>query len=105
LIGGKLCATDLEFENEIGETEIGAIDFPVRTRRYSGFAHWTGGSSAGVNGSFTGWVTDDDASIPVRAEMKVLVGSIVLELEQWTRPGWSPPRPVVLTKNSIEVKP
>jgi hypothetical protein len=64
-----------------------ALDDPVRTRKYKGFVHGQGGTSAGLSGEFTGWVSDDEAAIPLQAEMKVLLGSIHLELERWTRAG------------------
>ena len=91
LVKGRIAATELSFGGDYEEVEIGAVDHPVRTRRYQGHAEWTGGSSAGVTGEFTGWISDDEAAVPIAAEMKVLIGSIRLELEQWIRPGWSPP--------------
>jgi hypothetical protein len=90
MIGGKLTSTDIGFNGEVEETEISAVDYPIRTRKYSGVAHWTG-ATAGISGEFSGWVSDDAASVPVRAEMKILLGSVVIELERWCRPGWTPP--------------
>lgn len=91
LVRGAIAATELHFDGEEEEVEIGALENPVRTKRYTGHAEWTGGSTAGMSGEFTGWISDDDAAVPVAAELKVLLGSIRLELEQWTRPGWVPP--------------
>ena len=91
MVGGKIAATDLNFSFPLEEVEIDAVDMPVRVHKYEGFAHWKGGSEAGLSGEFTGWITDDDAAVPVRAEMKVILGSIRLELESWNRPGWVPP--------------
>lgn len=83
--------TDLQFDGEVEEVEVDACDQPVRTRKFTGFAHWSGGTSVGLTGEFTGWLSDDDASVPMRAEMRTLLGSITLELEQWARDGWVPP--------------
>ena len=41
--------------------------------------------------TFQGFFSDDEAAVPIRAEAKVIVGSIVVELEEWERPGWIPP--------------
>jgi proteasome assembly chaperone (PAC2) family protein len=58
---------------------------------YVGLAKWTGASAAGLTGEFEGWISDDSAAIPILAEVKIALGSIWIELESWTRPGWSPP--------------
>jgi hypothetical protein len=88
---GKIENTTLEFGGDTEDLEIGAWGKEIRTRKYYGHADWTGGTSVGLGGGFTGWVSDDDAAVPIRAELKILLGSIVLELEEWTRPGWVPP--------------
>ena len=89
--GGETGSTDLDFTLGREYVEIDALSEPVRTRKYQGVIHGKGGTSAGLSGEFTGWVSDDDAAVPLKAEMKVLLGSILLELEQWSRPGWNPP--------------
>lgn len=91
MVGGKLSSTTLDFTGAVEETDVEGVDLPVRCRKYTGYADWSGGSSAGVSGSFTGWMSDDTAAIPLRAEMHVLLGSITIELEKWDRPGWNPP--------------
>ncbi len=90
LVNGKVSATDLDFTQSREEVEVDAIDHPVWTQKYTGTAQWTGGA-AGLSGDFTGWVSDDDAAVPIKAEMKVILGSIHVELEQWDRAGWTPP--------------
>jgi hypothetical protein len=91
LVGGGLGTTELVFDNECEEVELDALETPVRARRYTGTTHWSGDAVAGLGGEFTGWVSDDEAAVILRAEMKILVGSIRVELEEWTRPGWVPP--------------
>ncbi len=88
----------LDFTGPIENVEIDAFDRPIRTRKYTGFADWKGGTSAGLSGEFTGWVSDDEAAIPLQAEMKVFLGSIRLELERWHRPDWTTPAIVKLVK-------
>lgn len=93
MINGEIKVTTLDFTGPIEEVKINSWDNPIRTRRYRGKADWKGGTSQGLSGTFLGWISDDEAAIPVRAEMKVVLGTIVLELDDWYRPGWKPPLP------------
>jgi hypothetical protein len=45
----------------------------------------------GLSGDFKGWFSNDTAAIPITAEMKVVLGSVKIELKQWSRTGWNPP--------------
>ena len=96
---GKVDYVDFDFTLGREYVEIGSVDQPIRTRKYKGVIGGGGGTSAGLSGEFTGWVTDDEAAVPVQAEMKVLLGSIRIELERWSRSGWNPPVYVELVKN------
>jgi hypothetical protein len=91
LSNGEIAATRLRFDGYQEMVSVDGIGGPVQSRRYEGKAEWNGGTSAGLGGAFTGWVTTDEAAVVVKAEMKVLLGSITIELEQWHRPGWAPP--------------
>lgn len=91
VVGGKLSYTFLTYSGEKEDLEIGGVSHPIAVRKYTGHAEWNGGTSAGITGEFTGWVSDDLAAVPVRAEMKIALGSITLELEKWQRDGWRPP--------------
>jgi hypothetical protein len=88
MVGGKLAPTRLDFSGPAEDVDVDGLDHPVRARKFSGRAEWTGGTSAGLSGSFEGWMSDDDAAIPVKAELEVLLGSVTLELERWHHPGW-----------------
>ena len=56
----------------------------------AGTADFTG--IYGMSGDFEGWFSNDEARIPILAKMKVIIGSVTIELTRWTRTGWSPPR-------------
>jgi len=99
LVDGNIAETRLDFRRKKERVEISAWADPIRTRKYEGFAAWKGATSAGLSGEFTGWISDDDAAVPLRAEMKVLLGSIIIELERWQRKGWVPPMYVEAVKN------
>jgi hypothetical protein len=89
-VRGSVAYTRLDFTYGVREISISAWPYPVRVRKYDGVAEWEGGTSQGLSGEFTGWISDDFAAVPVRAEMKVLLGSIRIELESWDRPDWTP---------------
>lgn len=89
LVNGKISNTRLVFGGEKEEIEIDALPYPVRTLHYIGFADWEGGTSQALGGEFEGWISDDEAAVPVYAELKVLLGSIKIELESWKRQGWN----------------
>lgn len=91
MVDGALGKTHLDFLPQREELEVVAIPYPVRVQRYAGMAEWQGGSSAGVSGEFTGWISDDSAAVILQAKVKVLLGSLTLELEKYHRPGWVPP--------------
>jgi hypothetical protein len=91
IVNGKIGNTILDFAGPIQQTEIDALERPVRTREYIGTALWSGTSTAGLSGDFVGWISDDEASVIIKAELNILLGSITVELEKWKRPGWVPP--------------
>ncbi|MBS4033698.1 MAG: DUF3108 domain-containing protein [Ignavibacterium sp.] len=85
LINGEIKNTKLIFTDEKKEFEIDAFQFPVIAKKYYGIADWEGGTSQGLSGEFLGFITDDEAAIPVYAEVKVLLGKLKIELESYTR--------------------
>jgi hypothetical protein len=89
IIDGKIENTKLIFTDTKEEIEIDALDYPIIAKQYFGSANWEGGSSQSLSGDFVGWISDDDAAIPVYAEVKVLLGNIKMELESWERGSWN----------------
>jgi len=81
--------TEITFPNEVEEIEVAALDRPIRARRVEGTAKWVGRSFAGMSGPFRAWVSDDEAAVPLKANVEIFLGSIILELESFERPGWS----------------
>ncbi len=70
--------------------DIDAVDYPVDVMKLEGDAHFTG--IFGLTGGFKGYFSADSACVPIFAQMKVLVGSVNIELIKWKRPGWQPPK-------------
>ncbi len=89
-VENKQVNTFINFLNERTETEIDAVKYPVEVNRFDGRADFVG--VFGMNGGFEGWFSNDDAGIPIVARMKVILGSIKIELTRWNRAGWQPPK-------------
>lgn len=82
--------TFLNFMNTSAVKEIDAVDYPIETVEFDGHADFVG--FFGMTGGFQGFFSNDEAAIPVVAKMKVILGSVHIELIKWNRPGWTPPR-------------
>ncbi|MBE0557082.1 MAG: DUF3108 domain-containing protein [Proteobacteria bacterium] len=90
LVGGTVGETVLDFTGETEEIDVPALDDPVEAFHFSGDARWVGRGFAGMKGKFKGWISRDAAAVPLRAEVGIFLGSIVLELESIDRPNWRP---------------
>jgi hypothetical protein len=90
LVRGKAGKTNFYFPAEPATEKIDAVGYPIKVLEMEGKAEFEG--IFGLTGDFTGWFTDDEAAVPVKAKMKVILGSITLELKEWKRRGWSPPK-------------
>jgi len=84
----RIETTTFRFPLEREEIEVAALDHPISAFRFEGKANWTRNEYAGLKGEFCGWVSADSAAVPLRIEAKIFLGSIVLELESFERPGW-----------------
>jgi hypothetical protein len=82
--------TRLNFYDEPVKVSIDAVDYDINCVRLDGYTDFV--SVFGLTGYFEGWFTNDEASVPVVAKMKVIIGNIRLELKEWKREGWTPPK-------------
>jgi hypothetical protein len=89
ILNGRLGATTFYFGEERTEEEIDACDHPVKVIQVQGHTNVVG--VFGMTGEFTGWFSDDEAAVPIKGKLNVLLGNISIELTGWNRPGWSPP--------------
>ena len=90
VIGDEKVSCTIDFRNERSSVEIDAIDYPVDVIHFDGTADFVG--FYGLTGEFEGWFSNDEARVPIKAKMRVLIGSVSIELIEWKRPGWTPPR-------------
>jgi hypothetical protein len=91
LVAEKKVNTYIDFSRqERKSVDLDAVDYPVDVVGFDGTAEFVG--IYGLTGDFEGWFSNDEARIPIVAKMKVIIGSVTLELISWNRPGWNPPR-------------
>jgi hypothetical protein len=72
------------------EEEIDAVDYPIDVVKLNGRAEFVG--VFGLTGGFEGVFSNDRAGIPITARMKVILGSVRVELRKWKRGDWMPPK-------------
>jgi hypothetical protein len=87
---GKLGETVYKFSNEHATESIDAVDNPVKVVELEGTTTVVG--VYGMTGDFKGWFSDDDAAVPIKGKLKVLIGNATVELIKWNRKGWNPPQ-------------
>jgi len=91
LVEFEFFKTDITFTNVVSAVSIDAKDEDLETKELYGFAHFVESSLAGLSGEFRGWFSNDEAAIPLQAELNLSLGTADIELEQWLRGSWSPP--------------
>lgn len=90
VVYGKQGMTEFHFATERRLEYLDLIhDKKIRVVGLKGIAHFTG--LYGMTGDFQGWFTDDEAAIPIKAQLGVFLGNVSLELIWWKRDGWVPP--------------
>jgi hypothetical protein len=86
---GKLGNTTYNCTNNRTTEKIGALDDPVRVVEIDGTTSVKG--IFGMTGDFSGWFSDDEAAVPIKGKLNVILGSVNIELIKWSRSGWNPP--------------
>ncbi len=90
IVKEKKVYTFIDFYKKRKSVEVDFIDYPVDVVGFEGTMEFTG--IFGLTGDFEGWFSNDSARVPIVAKMKVILGSVTIELMKWTRAGWTPPR-------------
>jgi hypothetical protein len=90
LMNQSISNTILNFHGDSQSIEIDAVKYPVKVLFFDGRAEWEG--IYGLKGYFKGWFSDDDARVPIKAQMNVYVGNVDIELVKWKRGTWQPPK-------------
>lgn len=89
-INEKYEKTYINFYPEVEDIEIDAVDYDIACVRLDGETEFRG--IFGLTGYFEGWFTNDEFAVPVLAKMQVIIGNITLELKDWNKAKWMPPR-------------
>ena len=89
-INEKYEKTYINFYKEVEDMDIDAVDYDIACVRLDGETEFRG--IFGLTGYFEGWFSNDDNAVPIVAKMQVIIGSITLELKQWKKKGWIPPK-------------
>ena len=90
VVDKELVSTKINFKSTPENVTVPCIKYPVKALYFDGIAYWTG--VYGLSGEFEGWFTNDAARIPLKAKMKLYVGSVLIELKSWKRQGWVAPK-------------
>lgn len=80
----------LNYYNRIENIKIDAVDYNIPCKYLNGKINFVG--IYGLTGNFQGWFSYDKYAVPIKANLQVYVGSISVELIDWRRNLWNPPR-------------
>ncbi len=83
-------SVDMTINEKREDCSTDAFKYPIESYRMSGHINFTG--FFGVTGGFTGWISDDSAEVPLKGDVNVILGSVVVKLKEAKRYGWNPPR-------------
>lgn len=89
-INEKFEKTYINFYKDVEDMDIDAVDYDIDCVRLDGETEFRG--IFGLTGYFEGWFSNDQYAIPIVAKMQVIIGSIKLELKNWNRKEWMPPK-------------
>lgn len=89
-INEHMSTTKINFYKKTYPVKIDAVDYDIDCVRLDGVLGYTG--IFGLSGNYEGYFTNDEACIPIKATLKVIIGNINIELKSWKRDGWKPPR-------------
>ncbi len=82
--------TKINFYSETESVEIDYFDYEINCLKIDGRTDFV--SVYGLTGDFEGWFSNDNHSVPIKAKMNVIIGSVTLELIKWNKENWDPPK-------------
>ncbi len=82
--------TKINFYDKVEPVSINSVNYNIACEKIDGSTDFI--SVFGLTGHFEGWFSNDSAAVPILAKMKVIIGNVTLELKQWNRKGWEPPK-------------
>ncbi len=82
--------TDIKYFPESEPISIESVDYDINCKRLEGETNFV--SVYGLTGKFEGWFSNDESSVPIIAKMNVIIGNVTLELIDWNKKLWNPPK-------------
>jgi len=76
-----IVTTHIKLPQKAENVDVEALKKPAKAHVFEARANWTNQDIAGFRGEFRGYVMDHPSALLLRLEAKVLIGSIVVELE------------------------
>ncbi|MEO8665316.1 MAG: DUF3108 domain-containing protein [Ignavibacteria bacterium] len=76
------------FSSKPEDISVSFIDKDLTAILCNGTANFTG--VFGLTGDFAGWFSNDEARVPLKSQMNVVIGNVTLELMSYKRSGWKP---------------
>ncbi|MDQ3022189.1 MAG: DUF3108 domain-containing protein [Bacteroidota bacterium] len=74
------------FSSKPEDVSVSFLDNDVNCIRCNGVVNFEG--IFGLTGEFIGWFSNDEARVPFKSQLNVVIGSINLELVSYKREGW-----------------
>ncbi len=94
VVNYKLEPVEIIFGHKLKAIKVDAFKQPVLARRFETRGNWSDTHSGGTDANISGWISADSAAIPLLIKMRILIGSVKVELASYHRPGWIPPTPL-----------
>ena len=82
--------TKIKYFSENEPVSVESVDYEIDCKRLEGETDFV--SVYGLTGKFEGWFSNDSSSVPIVAKMNVIIGSVSLELIDWNKNLWNPPK-------------
>lgn len=82
--------TLINFTSKREGISISSVDYDIDTRYLEGYSKIVG--LYGLTGEFEGWFSNDLQAVPIKAKLNVFIGQITVELKNWRKKNWIPPK-------------
>lgn len=88
IMGYDTSTSKLTFNSKKAFIENDAVNMKTEAYTVAGKGNWTG--VYGVTGDFKAWISADEARVPLKAQVKLYLGMVNIELKHWKRKSWIP---------------